>query len=79
MQRLDQHGDNYREAPAALPYENQEVWCYVRVVILFALLEYKSRWLAIVVDFHLFCQFFFIPKTVKSCLFFLRLEMLKLC
>ncbi|XP_067932522.1 uncharacterized protein [Watersipora subatra] len=24
MQRLDQHGDNYREAPAALPYENQE-------------------------------------------------------
>ena len=25
MQRLDQHGDNYREAPAALPYETQEV------------------------------------------------------
>lgn len=25
MHRLDQHGDNYREAPAALPYETQEV------------------------------------------------------
>jgi len=30
MNRLDQHGDNYREAPVVLPYETQEVreLCY---------------------------------------------------